>query len=473
MTMDRENRRHFLRGALGTVTSAALPLAFAEADEWNQFRSRLKGRAIFPADAGYDAARRVFFWNPETERRPAVVVRCGDADDIRYAVDFARKHSLELSVRGGGHSPLGWGVSNGMVLDMTGMNRISIDPAKRIATVDAGVLGGELMRAAGQYGLAPIVGQCPGVGVAGVTLGGGLGWLAGVHGASCDHLISARIVTADARIIKADHDESPELLWGLRGAGANFGVAASLECRLHPIDSVTAGDIYYPGQHARAVLRFFEDFMAGAPDTFQATLNLTKGDRGVFISLCHSGDEAEASRLLRVLRAAAPSKDTVKRQKFADLAARAPVAAAGANFRCTANVYRTELSNDVMEKVLDRLGDAPAEAIIGVSHYMHGAVCRVKPESAAFPLRQQGGIHFRVGMDWNAPGDSQRLMKWAGDARALLRPAAEQIYANYQSVEGKGTGQAVFGANHARLAALKTKYDPSNFFHRNSNVRPA
>lgn len=359
------------------------------------------------------------------------------------------------------------------MLDMTGMNRIMIDPTKRIANVDAGVLGGDLMRAAGQYGLAPIVGQCPGVGVAGVTLGGGLGWLAGVHGASCDHLLSAQIVTADASAITVDHEHHPDLLWALRGAGANFGITTTLECRLHPIASVTAGDIYYPAQHARAVLRFFKNFMAEAPDTFQATLNLTKGDRGVFISLCHSGDETEASRLLRTLRAAAPSKDVTKRQPFADLAGRAPVAAAGASFRCTANVYRPELSDEEIEKVLDRLADAPAAAIIGVSHYMHGQVCRVKPGSAAFPLRQPGGIHFRVGLDWNNPGDSPHLMKWATDARTLLKPPSEQIYANYQSVEGKGTGAAVFGANYPRLVALKIKYDRTNFFRRNSNVEPA
>lgn len=474
MSLDtRPNRRQFLQGTLGLAATSAHS-QHIETGALTQFRSKLKGRLVLPADPAYDTSRHVYFWNPSTERQPSLVAQCAHADDVLRAIEFARTHQLELAVRGGGHSPMGWGTSNGLVIDLSGMKAVTIDATKRTARMEAGVSSGEVMRAAGRHGLAPVLGQCAGVGAAGVTLGGGLGWLSGLHGAACDNLLSARIITADGRSLPVDAERNPDLLWALRGAGANFGVMTSFDCRLHPVGSVMSGDIYYPVREARTVLRFFRDLMAEAPDSFQATLNLTPGERGVFVSLCHAGEEAEAERLLRAFRAVAiPAKDTTKRQSFADLAARVPVAAADVRFRSIATVYRDELSDDVIDITLHRLSEAPAEAVLGVTHYMHGELCRVKPDATAFPLRKSGGVHIRFGMDWNDPAAAQRLMRWADESRQRLRPASgERIYANYQSYSGKGTAEAVFGGNHSRLVALKTKYDPTNLFRRNSNVEP-
>jgi len=167
-------------------------------------------------------------WNPGTERRPALVARCAHADDVRHAIEFARRHELEVAVRGGGHSPMGWGTSDGLVIDLAAMNRVTIDPARRTARIDAGVSSGEVMRQAGRHGLAPILGGCPGVGAAGITLGGGLGNLSGLHGASCDNLLSARVVTADGRMLSVDAERNPDLLWALRGAGANLASRRAL-----------------------------------------------------------------------------------------------------------------------------------------------------------------------------------------------------------------------------------------------------
>jgi FAD/FMN-containing dehydrogenase len=479
----RQNRRQFIERALAAIGTLGLARVFGQIKirdgsqidpgALKKLRAQLKGGLIIPMDPGYEAARRVYFWNPDTERRPALVARCAHADDVRYAVEFAHKQGLEVAVRGGGHSLMGWGTSNGLVIDMGGFNRVAISPARRTARVDAGVLSGEVMRAAGRYRLAPVLGQCPGVGAAGVTLGGGLGWLSGLHGASCDNLLSARMVTADGRILSVDAEHNPDLLWALRGAGANFGVMTSFECRLYSLGPVTAGEIYYPVRDARSVLRFFRKLMAEAPDSFQATLNLTPGEHGVFVSLCHAGEGAEAERLLRAFRTVAtPAKDTVRRQEFAELAGISPTGAPDV-FRCIASVYRDELSDEVIDIILDRLSQAPLETVLGISHYMHGEVCRVKPDSTAFPLRQSGGIHIRIGMDWNDPAKARPLMLWADEARQLLRPSSsERIYANYQSYAGKGTAEAVFGSNYSRLVALKNKYDPANFFRRNSNVEP-
>src|SRR5215470_9471475 len=430
----RQSRRQFIKGALATTGTLWLTTAFGQvgtrddisqidSDALKKLRAQLKGGLILPTDSGYEAARRVFFWNPDTERRPVLVARCVHADDVRYAVEFARRHGLEVAVRGGGHSHMGWGTSNGLVIDLAGMKRVTINPAKHTARIHGGVLSGEVVRVAGSYGLAPVLGQCPGVGAAGVTLGGGLGWLSGLHGASCDNLLSARIVTADGRILSVDAEHNPDLMWALRGAGANFGVTTSFECRLYALGTVTSGDIYYPVRDARAVLRFFRDFMAEAPDSFQATLNLTPGERGVFVRLCHAGEEAEAERLLRAFRrVATPAKDTVKRQEFAQLAGTTPAVAAPGSFRCIATVYRTELLDEVMDITLNRLSQAPLETVLGIDHYMHGEVCRAKPDSTAFPRRQSGGIHIRISFGWEDPAKAQDFMLWADEARQLLGP---------------------------------------------------
>jgi FAD/FMN-containing dehydrogenase len=367
---------------------------------------------------------------------------------------------------------MGWSTSNGLVIDLAGLNRATIDPNKRTGRIDAGLSSGEVMRLAGRYGLAPVLGECPAVGSAGLTLGGGLGWLSGLYGAACDNLLSARIVTADGRVLSVDADHNPDLLWALRGAGANFGVTTSFECRLHSVGPVTFGDIYYPPKEARPVIYLFRRLMAEAPDSFQATLNLTAGERGVFVRLCHAGEGAEAARLLLAFRTVAtPAKDTVRRGEFAQLAGGVPTG--GPENRSVATVYRNELSDEVMDTALDRLSDAPAETVLAIDHYMHGQVCRVTSDSAAFPLRQSGGIHILITVTWKDSAEAQRRMLWAEETRRLLRPSSgERIYANYQSHAGEGAAEAVFGGNLSRLIAIKNKYDPTNFFRRNSNIQP-
>ncbi len=448
-------------------------------DAIDRLRAKLKGRLIVPTDPSYESARRVFYWNAATQRRPQVIVHCAGEDDARRAVEFARRHQLEVAARAGGHSHLGWGCSNGLVIDLSGMKRIAIDPRRRRARVEGGVLSGEVARAAGRHGLAPVLGQCPGVGASGVTLGGGLGWLSGLYGASCDNLLSARVVTADGRVLSADSERNADLFWALRGAGANFGVTTSFEYRLHPMGPVTGGDIHYAVRDARTVLRSFRELMDEAPDALQATLNLTPGERGVFVSLCHAGNEKEAERTLRSLRAIAPvTREFIQRQEFAALAER-PAATNPANtpppaFRGIQTVYRDRLSDELIDIIVDRLGRASPGVIMGISHYMHGQVCRVAPTATAFPWRQAGGLNVRMAYTWNDPTIGRRLTQWADESLRLLRPGAdERIYANFQTYEASNRAAAVYGVNTSRLAAIKHKFDWENFFRRNSNIPPA
>jgi hypothetical protein len=481
-------RRNFIRrtvAAAGTLGFVAGCRRLQVTDSNNlsrgaidRLRAKLKGRLILPTDPSYENARRVFYWNAATERRPRVIVQCVSEEDGLRAVEFARRHELEVAARAGGHSHLGWGCSNGLVIDLSGMKRIAIDPLRRTARAEGGVLSGEVAQAAGRHGLAPVLGQCPGVGASGVILGGGLGWLSGLHGASCDNLLSARVVAADGHVLAADSQRHPDLFWALRGAGANFGVTTSFECRLHPIGAVTGGDIHYSVRDARVVLRFFRELMDEAPDAFQATLNLTRGERGVFVSLCHAGSESEAERTLRSLRAIAPpTEEFVKRQEFAELAER-PAATNPANtpppaFRGIQTVYRDRLSDDLIDMIVDRFERASPEIIMGISHYMHGHVCRLAPTATAFPLRQTGGLNVRLAYTWNDPATGQRLTQWANESLRMLRPRAdERIYANFQTYEARSGAAAVYAVNFARLAGIKCKYDRENFFRRNSNIPP-
>jgi hypothetical protein len=223
---------------------------------------------------------------------------------------------------------------------------------------------------------------------------------------------------------------------------------------------------------------FFRELMDEAPDAFQATLNLTPGERGVFVSLCHAGSENEAERTLRSLRAIAPpTKESVQRQEFATLAERPaatnPVNTPPPAFRGIQTVYRDRLSDDLIDIIVDQLGSASPEAIMGISHYMHGQVCRLAPSATAFPLRQAGGLNVRLAYTWNDPATGRRLTRWADESLRRLRPSAEErIYANFQTYETKNGAAAVYAVNFSRLAGIKYKYDRENFFRRNSNIPP-
>lgn len=484
--MKSNTRRHFIKrtaaltGGLGCAASGGWPVAAQQigSDALERLRATLKGRLIVPGDPAYESAKRVFYWNPRTESLPAVIVQCGHEEDALRAVEFARRHELEVAVRSGGHSHLAWGSCNGLVIDLSPLEEIRVDVDRRVVRAQAGVLSGEVARAAGRHGLVPVLGQCPGVGATGLTLGGGLGWLSGLFGASCDNLLSARLVTADARTLEVNGETHPELFWALRGAGANFGVTTSFEARLHSIGPVVAGDIHYAVRDARAVLRGFREFMHEAPDGFQATLNLTPGERGIFLSLCHAGAEDEAEKILRTLRSfASPTREVVRRQPFATLAEK-PAATNPGNtappaFRAIQTVYRDRVTDEIIDIFVDQLSHASPDTIMGLSHYMHGEVCRVEPDATAFPHRRAHSVHLRVAYNWNDPGINEARFAW-GDAwlRQLRPPSDERIYANYQTYETEAGSPSVFGPNHRRLLNLKKQYDPTNFFRRNANIAP-
>ncbi len=487
--MSSSNRRQFIQraasfaGGMGCakagLQSASANCVDVSPDDYAKLRAKIRGRLVLPGDDSYETAKRVFYWNPKLASRPAVVVQCGHEEDAIRAVDFARRFGLELAVRSGGHSYLAWGSSNGMVIDLSPLKQISIDPRRQIVRAEGGVVGGEVSRAAAAFGMVPVLGQCPGVGATGLTLGGGLGWLSGLFGASCDQLVSTRMVTEDARFIEVDAESDPELFWGLQGAGANFGVTTSFEARLKPLGTVLAGDLFFSVRDARAVLRGFREIMQEAPDAFQAAINLTPGERGVFIGLSHAGDERDAEQLFQKVRSLAkPTKVNVNRQPFADLAEKAaatsPVNIPAPTFRAIQTVYRDAITDDIIDIYVDQLTQAPPDVILGLSHYMHGEVCRIQSDATAFPHRKEHSVHLRVAYNWSDPRETDARFAWGENWLKLLRPVSnENLYANYQTYETAAGSPSLFGLNHPRLLALKKKHDPENFFRRNANIAPA
>lgn len=482
-------RRRFLQKIALAVPALGFPTGCLQLRPWraidvdpaemNKLSRSLKGRLILPADQAYEQRRRVEFWNLETERRPAAIVQCAHIDDVIRSVIFARRQRLELAVRAGGHSFQGWGTSNGLVLDLSGMKGLRIDPVRIAGWVEGGVLSGEFITAAARFGLAPVLGECATVGVTGVTLGGGLGWFAGTYGAACDSLLSATLVTAEGRVLHASATTNPSLFWAVRGGGGNLGIVTSLEYRLHPVQEVSTAQFEFPFRDALKIMRTFREFMAAAPDQFQPNLELVPGSQIVKVSGFHFGGALAGEQLFRSMRSwAAPSQEIIRRQTLAELGGlplyshAEPASKDG--YSCCKGAYLETLSDEAIEVLLDCLAAAPKGATLGLSHYMHGAVCRVPPDATAFGLRKAGAQSVWIEVAWQDRAASDPSLSWASETSRRLWPySGERIYSNFQSLEGKGSAEAVYGGNYARLAAIKAKVDPANFFRRNSNIPPS
>ncbi len=480
-----ETRREFIK------RSAAVGMALAVSKPWahlglgagseldpavvKKFGASLNGRLVPPGDSSYDAARRVVFWNATTDKRPAMIARCAHAEDVVRSVDFARQHDLLVAVRSGGHSTLGWGTcEGGLVIDVSPIKKIKIDPVRRTAQAGPGLMVREVLSAVGQYGLAPVLGACPTVGTSGLALGGGLVDLSGRYGAACDNLLSAELVTADGRTVVASATQNPDLFWAIRGGGGNFGIATSLEYQLYPVTEVLRGDTKYRFTDARDVLRSFRDFMAGAPDELEADAILTGlSDRSVIVSVSYSGDLKRGEKLIRPLRTlASPVRDTVQRTPYASMPGDGERNHKG--FIVGKYCYLEKLSDAAIDATLAQFANASqVTGLLGLYHYMHGEVCSVAGDLTAFELRAPGALHVAVASEWHEPTQADASIAWVNGAWEALKPfSGGRIYANYLSVEGEEAVKGAFGKNYPRLAAIKHKYDPTNFFKLNPNVRP-
>jgi FAD/FMN-containing dehydrogenase len=442
------------------------------------FEAGFRGILLRPGAAGYDDARQV--WNGMIDRRPALIARCAGPADVVCAVNFARDQDLLVSVKGGGHNITGNAVcERGLMIDLSRMKGIRVDPRKRTARAEAGLTWGEYNRETQAFGLASTGGVVSTTGIAGLTLGGGLGWLMSKHGLSCDNLVSADIVAADGKLLTASAEENPELFWGLRGGGGNFGVVTSFEYRLHPVGPVLAGMVLYPIAKAPEVLRFYREYARGCPDeltAFAALMTSPEGMPVVAIVVGYIGEIAMGEKLVApVRRFGTPLADTIAPMSYVELNSLLDAAVPyGGVQRYWKSSFLKELGDEVLDVMVDRAAVMRSPmSMVGFFH-MHGAATRVDPDATAFGLRDDQW-DYDVISQWQDRSESAGHIEWTRAFWTAVEPfASGAVYVNHLDAEEGVRIRAAYSssASYQRLVALKTRYDPANLFRLNQNIRP-
>jgi hypothetical protein len=436
----------------------------------------LRGEVVCPGDPGYDTAREVF--NGMIDRRPLAVIRAVEASDVVGCISFARRHDLALSVRGGGHSVAGNAVRDGAVmLDLSGMTAVRVDPETQTVRAGPGLTLGELDRATQAFGLATTLGVVSTTGIAGLTLGGGLGWLNGRYGLTCDNLISADVATADGQLLRASAQQNEDLFWGLRGGGGNFGVVTSFEYQLHPVDLMLAGGLSYPGDMAPRVLRYYDDFVKTAPDELStaASLGLSPaGEPTLSIAVCYCGPIDDGERVLRPLRTfQSPLDDGIQPMPYTVLQSARDEGFPFGRLHYWKSGWLREVTDGAIQTLLRFLPQMPSSASGVGLQQLHGAASRVAPSATAFPHRAEQ-YDFLIGSQWSDATDSDRNVQWTRALFEAMQPHLEEsVYVNNLGDEGPGRVQAAYGENYPRLAAIKKAYDPDNLFRSNQNIDPS
>jgi len=429
----------------------------------------ITGHLITSDAPDYESSRLIF--NRAFDKRPALIVRCAGAADIAHALEFAQRHDLPVAVRGGGHSRAGLSVCDGgVVIDLSAMNRIDVNSAGRIARVEAGALTVHVDAATQRSGLATTLAGCPTVGIAGLTLGGGEGFLMSKYGAACDNLVSAQLVTVDGRQIEASQTTNPDLFWAIRGGGGNFGVASALEYRLHPLKDVVAGTLVYPVGGIPRLLESFAKVAASAPDEFNVVGAVAASAQGQRFQMmvCHCGDPRQGSDLLSPLRALSPREDTVRTMSYLQANATVNPAAPVAHFQ--SNVFVPQLNAAVIATITAAIDAAPRNSRVFMVP-IYGAVTRVGLSDTAYPLRHPG-CELDIMARWDAQSDKDAAVRWVRELRDKLRPFANGAYVNQLGETSEELVRTAYGANYPRLVALKKKYDPKNVLQSNQNIRP-
>jgi FAD/FMN-containing dehydrogenase len=450
--------------------------AILEASVAHDLAGNLRGQLLLRDDAGYDKARKV--WNGMIDRRPALIARCAGPADVMAAVRFARDHRLLVSVKGGGHNITGNAVcEGGLMIDLSPMKSVRVDPVGRTARAEAGLTWGEYNRETQAFGLASTGGVVSTTGIAGLTLGGGLGWLMGKHGLSCDNLLSADLITADGEFLTASADQNSELFWGLRGGGGNFGVVTSFEYQVHPVGPVLAGMVIHPMAQAKAVLRFYRDFARDCPDEMLAAAALMTSPDGepvVVVIASYIGDLATGERLIAPLRKfGTPLADTIAPTSYVQLNT---LFDAAVPYGGVQRYWKSSFLNDLGDGLLDIMIARSAKMLSPMSmvlfFHMHGAASRADPNETAFGLRHDQW-DYDVISQWNDPGETTRHIEWTREFWTAVEPfATGEVYVNHLDAEEGTRIRAAYSDNYGRLVSLKNKYDPTNLFRMNQNIRP-
>jgi FAD/FMN-containing dehydrogenase len=453
----------------------------------SSFLAAIRGTALQPGDAGYDAARVV--WNGMIDRRPAVIVRCAGTADVIACVNFAREQGLPLAVRGGGHNVAGTAVCDGgLVADLSGMKGIEVEPAARTVRAQPGLLWGEFDRETQAFGLATTGGIVTHTGIAGLTLGGGIGWLMRRHGLTSDNLHAADVVTADGQFLRASESENADLLWGLKGGGGNFGIVTAFEYRLHPIGpEVLAGVILHPAEQTPDVLRFYRDFVAAAPDDLTTIVNLRRappapflpshihGRRVVVIAVCYAGRIEDGERVVAPLRQfGAPLIDLIRPTQYTAHQGMFDASVPHGLRYYWKSHYLGPLDDAAIDTLVTHAWQAPSPASYTIVFHLGGAIGRVDAAATAFDDRRAEHA-LNINAVWSDAQATDEQIAWARSFSESMRPLSTGgVYVNFLGEEGEERVRAAYGPDkYSRLAALKRKYDPTNLFRLNQNIRPA
>jgi len=431
--------------------------------------SQISGHVITPETPDYESARLVF--NRAFDRRPALIVRCEGAPDVARALEFAQSQNLPLAVRGGGHNRAGFSVCDGgLVIALSGMNRVEVDAGKRVARAEAGALVRDLDRATQRFGLATTSGGCPTVGIAGLTLGGGEGQLMAKYGAACDNLIRAQLVTVDGRQVEVSQNSNPDLFWAIRGGGGNFGVATALEYRLHPVTDVLAGTLLYPAGRIPELLQAFVKFVAAAPDEASVVGGLLPSEQGTrfLMIVCHCGNPRQGNELLKPLRTLKPQEDNVRVMSYLEAQAAAFLPAPVAHFQT--DLFLPELTAAAIATITTATNEAPPNTKLFIVP-LYGAISRVGLSDTAFALRRPGYELDIVGT-WSAPAEKASVVQWVKSLRDNLKPFADGVYVNQLGETSEELVKTAYASNYARLVEIKKKYDPKNVLRLNQNIKP-
>jgi FAD/FMN-containing dehydrogenase len=438
----------------------------------------ITGSLLGPDDDGYDAARAVH--NGLVDRRPALIIRCRTTADVVAGLAHARSAGLEVSVRGGGHNVAGRAVTDGgVMIDLTELKAISIDPEQRTATAQGGVVWAELNGAAAEHGLAVTGGAISTTGIAGLTLGGGLGWLMAKHGLAADNLLAAELVTADGDVLEVTADSHPDLFWALRGGGGNFGVATSLTYRLHPVQTVVGGLIAHPLEAGADMLRFYRDAVAAASDDLTVFAGLVhapdaSGAKLAALVVFHTGSEDEAERDLAPFKTwGSPLVTQVGPMPYAVMNTILDEGYPKGALNYWLSSFTRGLPDELIDAAMERFASVPSSMSAILFEHFHGAVTRVGVSDTAVPHRDEGW-NLVLPSVWLNPADTDANVAWTRDTFAALRPHfGPGRWLNYLADDdGDDAVRAAYGPNFDRLREVKRRYDPENVFHLNHNIEP-
>lgn len=449
------------------------------AAEAAEFGKTFRGKLMRLGDAGYEEARKVH--NGLVNKRPALIAQCGSASDVADAIRLAQRLGLEVAVRGGGHNVAGRAtIDGGLMIDLSPMKGIQVDPGRRRVRAQGGVTWGQLDRATQQYGLAVTGGVVSSTGIAGLTLGGGLGWLMGKYGLALDNLASLELVNHQAELMRTSQTDEPDLFWAVRGGGGNFGIATTLEYQLHPVGpTITGGLIAHPFDHSIDVLSLFRETTLSLPDeqTLVATLAHAPDGSGTKLAAmvtCHCGplDSGELA-VRRLKQFGTPALDGIGPTDYAALNSMLDAGYPKGAFNYWKSTFLRELSDDAIATMNECFACCPTPMGQLLLEHVHGAAVRVGVEETAFPHRQEG-YNFLILTQWLDAEMTDRCLAWTRETYKRMEPfAATGRYVNYLGDdEGSDPVSAAYGPNYRRLRELKSKYDPKNFFRMNQNIRP-